>query len=218
MIIFPSTDSVQTKQARKYYPSFDPTALDGFYSIFNRPYESNYSYDGDPAHGDNYKPRPSTKISSNPFLASMGDFGTEPGQSNAAANESTDVSFIENGSPDLGNVGSLSAGRDAGKPDTLNTMVNLATSYATGGIGGKISAVTGLIGLISGLFSGSNSSDDSGIGDGPGGADGQAGDVDSSDSGSTGAGSDIGSDNSGGDGTGSGGSDGSGDSDSGDGY
>lgn len=183
MIIFPSdrgtpdTPSGQNKSPDRYYPSYDPSAMDGFYAIFNRPYTSNYSYDGDPAHGDNYTPPPpKTQISSNQFLGSMGDSGDSSGLSRGSAGNysvsarevnaidtlmgaTADPGYFSAQAPGVSSSsGKSGPGAGSGKSqNTLETLVTLGTSYATGGIGGKVSAISGLIGLITGLFSGDDS-------------------------------------------------------------
>jgi hypothetical protein len=205
MIIFPSDSTSPTdKPSKKYYPSFDPTALDGFYSVFNRPYESaeGKTREGNPRRRKDSSvssSQPAPQISSNPFLAAMGDFGATDNVSNLSSNpysvsareaNSLDtlmgavadptVSYTQSSPENSGKTNS------SGKTNTLDTMVNLATSYTTGGIGGKISAVTGLIGLISGLFNRSGSEDSPGYDSnslGQGSADSAAGVGDSAGSG-----------------------------------
>jgi hypothetical protein len=235
MIVFPSEivpnkSSSTTKTAGKYYPSFDPTALDGFYAVFNRPYTSNYSYDGNPEHGDNYKPPVKSSTPEQVFYNAMnGDSGDGMGLRGGTASGPS----IDNSAQGLvDSVAQQNTGFLSGMPGEENgfstTVGDLSVAAEGGkgygrGIGGMIGMVNDAIGLISGLVSSNDSSDgnsnnaDAGYNGGMGGYDssgydspgtgsGDPGDSSdssngSSDSGDSGdSGSDSGDGDSGGDG------------------
>jgi hypothetical protein len=232
MIILPSEFNSDSKKsstptvspiADRYYPSFDPSAMDGFYSIFNRPYTSNYSYSGRPEDGDNYRPKARTKNPVDVFMGAMNgdggsgnsgfgqrdssgmpDFGFSNVSTSAPASASPNNGFDENGNFQT-DVGSLS-------------VAAMGPGYSRG-IGGIIGMVNDAIGMIGALTSGSDNSDasnaDAGYNGGMGGYDssgydspgtGSSDPGGSSDSSDSGDGSDSGDSGDSGDGD-SGGSD-----------
>jgi hypothetical protein len=149
-----------TNAQNKYSPLFDPTALDGFYSIFGRNYNSTYSYDRNPDHADFQKiPVRNNRSPDQVFLDAIrgrdnGDGGDRSGYGSTGSTgfESQETGFIDGMSPgDKGfstNIGDLSVVGE-GRIGSGRT-----------GIGGLIEGVIGLIGsLTSGSSSDTSTSD-----------------------------------------------------------